>query len=62
MMQMLQALIAEPVAEPGLGSYARDRAMIVRSNVLRKIQRLKFEDAYPRRRVDTIYLYGKPRQ
>jgi hypothetical protein len=60
MMRMSQALIAEPDAEPGYVSYACNRAMMFRSNVLHKTHRLKFRDAYPHRRVSITFLYGKP--
>ncbi len=59
MMHMSQALIAEPDAEPGYVSYASNRAMMFRSNVLHKTHRLKFRDAYPHRRVSITFLYGK---
>ncbi len=62
MMQMSQALITEPDAEPGYVSYACNRAMMFRSNVLHKTHRLKFKDAYPHRRVSITFLYGKPGQ
>jgi len=60
MMHMSQALIAEPDAEPDYVSYASNRAMMFRSNVLHKTHRLKFRDAYLHRRVSITFLYGKP--
>jgi hypothetical protein len=60
MMHMSQALIAESDAKPGYVSYASNRAMMFRSNVLHKTHCLKFRDAYPHRRVSMTFLYGKP--
>jgi hypothetical protein len=60
MMHMSQALIAQPDAEPGYVSYASNRAMMFRSNVLHKTHRPKSRDAYPHRRVSITFLYGKP--
>jgi len=62
MMHMSQALIAEPDAEPGYVSYASNRAMMFRSNVLHKTHHVKFRDAYPHRRVSITILYDKPGQ
>ncbi len=59
---MSQALIAEPDAEPGYVSYASNRAMMFRSNVLHKTRHVKFRDAYPHRRVSITILYDKPGQ
>jgi len=60
--RMSQAIIAEPDARPAYVSYACNRAMMFRSNVLHKTHRLKFKDAYPHRRVSITFLYGKPGQ
>ena len=57
---MSQALIAQPDAEPGYVSYASNRAMMFRSNVLDKTHRPKSRDTYPHRRVSITFLYGKP--
>ena len=60
MMRISHALVAEPDAKPGYVSYASNRAMMFRSNVLHKTHRLKFRDAYAYRRVSITFLYGKP--
>jgi tetratricopeptide (TPR) repeat protein len=62
MARISQALIGQPDAEAGYVSYACNRAMMFRSNVLHKTHRLKFKDAYPHRRVSITFLYGKPGQ
>ncbi|TFH44449.1 MAG: hypothetical protein E4H01_11110 [Lysobacterales bacterium] len=59
-MQISQALIAHADAVPGYVPYAGNRAMMFRSNVLHKSDRLKFKDAYRQRRVSITFLYGKP--
>jgi hypothetical protein len=60
--RMSKASAAEPDAEPGYVSYACNRAMMSRSNVLHKTHRLKFKDANPHRRMSITFLYGKPGQ
>jgi tetratricopeptide (TPR) repeat protein len=62
MARMSRAIIAQPDAEPGYVSYACNRAMMFRSNVLHKTHRLKFKNAYQQRRVSITFLYGKPGQ
>ena len=52
--------IAEPDARRGYVPYRCNRAMIFRSNVLHKTERLKFRAGYADRRVSITFLYGKP--
>ncbi|MDX1433264.1 MAG: tetratricopeptide repeat protein, partial [Gammaproteobacteria bacterium] len=54
------ALVAEPDAEPGYVPYRCNRAMIFRSNVLHKTERVKFKPGYADRRVSVTFLYGRP--
>ena len=62
MVEMSQALIAEPDPEPGHVACDCSRAMMFRSNRRPKINRLKFKDADLQRRVRITFLYGKPGQ
>lgn len=54
------ARIAEPDAERGYVPYRCNRAMIFRSNMLHKTERLKFKPGYVNRRVSITFLYGSP--
>jgi tetratricopeptide (TPR) repeat protein len=58
--ETMNEISTAPDAEPGYVPYGCNRAMMFRSNVLHKTERLCFENGYPHRRVSITFLYGKP--